>query len=51
VLTAPIGQRFNGLRWLRVPTFDPVRNDPRFKAVLRQLGLPYTPEEEAALAR
>jgi len=51
VRTAPIGQRFNGVRWLRLPTFDPIRDDPRFKAALQQLGLPYTPKEETAPAR
>jgi Tfp pilus assembly protein PilF len=27
--------------WLWNPVFDPVRNEPRFKAVLTKLGLPY----------
>jgi hypothetical protein len=25
------------------PEYDPIRNDPRFKAVLEKIGLPYVP--------
>jgi len=47
VVDAPIGQRFNGVRWLRLPTFDPIRDDPRFKVALAKLGLPYRPDTAA----
>ena len=30
------------------PAFDPIRNDPRFEAVLRKIGLPYKPPAGAA---
>src|SRR6185437_9218223 len=29
--------------WMWDTAFDPIRNDPRFKAVLEKMGLPYTP--------
>ena len=30
------------------PAFDPIRNDPRFKAALKKMDLPYTPQDAAA---
>ncbi len=30
------------------PTWDPIRHDPRFKGVLKKMGLPYKPPETAA---
>jgi hypothetical protein len=27
------------------PAFDPIRNDLRFKAVLKKMGLPYPPQD------
>jgi hypothetical protein len=31
------------MAWLWNPGFDPLRDEPRFKAVLTKLNLPYTP--------
>lgn len=29
------------------PAFDPIRDDPRFKTMLKKMGLPYTPSADA----
>ena len=38
--TAEQGERFNGLRFLWMPPFDPLRENVRFKALLKQFGMP-----------
>jgi TolB-like protein/tetratricopeptide (TPR) repeat protein len=38
------GKSNEGMRYLRLPAFDSIRDDPRFKAVLAKLGLPYRPD-------
>jgi TolB-like protein/Flp pilus assembly protein TadD len=45
---ASAGQRFNGIRYLWLPAFDPVRADPRFKAVLKELNVPDPPGKNFA---
>jgi tetratricopeptide (TPR) repeat protein len=35
-------------QFLWSPVLDPIRNDPRFKAVLKKIGLPYKPAAGAA---
>ncbi|MEO5813541.1 MAG: hypothetical protein ABIU96_08345 [Rhodanobacter sp.] len=51
-LTALEGFRPNGesitFQFLWNPQLDPIRDDPRFKAVLKKMSLPYTPVEGAA---
>jgi len=38
----------NTVQFLWNPALDPIRNDPRFKAVLKKMGLPYIPTTGAA---
>ena len=38
----------NTVQFLWNPVLDPIRNDPRFKAVLKKIGLPYKPAAGAA---
>ena len=36
---------FGGLLW--IGSFDPLRNEPRFQAVMKKMGLPYRPAADA----
>ncbi|HJR15023.1 MAG TPA: hypothetical protein VJ833_14155 [Rhodanobacteraceae bacterium] len=38
----------NTVQFLWNPALDPIRNDPRFKSVLKKIGLPYKPAAGAA---
>jgi TolB-like protein len=41
-------QQYNGIIYLWMPAFDLIRDDPRFQAVLKKMGMPYTPPAAAA---
>lgn len=51
VASVPPGKSNEGMRYLRMPAFDSVHDDPRFKAALAKLGLPYVPNPATAPAR